>query len=114
MTKNQAEAILLAERVLQSVGSEGPDANDGGPWNNYVHEAASAVAGDPLLKGLCDGLHILEDTQQSAHRDLNDAFIKAASEAVQILWGKRVGHKLTPEDCAAIDETLEDFFDNRI
>jgi hypothetical protein len=60
MTKDQAEAILLAEHVLQDVGCEGPDANKGGVWHTYVSEAAKVAADSPLLSELCNGLNILE------------------------------------------------------
>jgi hypothetical protein len=74
MSNDQAEAILLAERVLQRVGSEGPDAYRGGAWHDYVREAAAIATGDGLLCGLCDGLHILED-EPATHPDL-DSFLR--------------------------------------
>ena len=60
MSKDQAEAILLAERVLQRIGSEGPDAGRGEPWYKYVHEAAAIARKDRLLCELCHGLDILD------------------------------------------------------
>lgn len=75
MTKDQAEAILLAEWVLQAVGSEGPDAHEGGAWHAYVHEAADVAADDQLLCGLCDGLHILEDKPTRTGYSL-DSFLR--------------------------------------
>jgi hypothetical protein len=59
MTFDQAEAILLAERVLQAVGCDGPDTRPSGAWYAYTHEAASVVFGSQYGKELCDGLHIL-------------------------------------------------------
>jgi hypothetical protein len=66
MTKDQAEAILLAERVLQlnDGPADGPDYVKGTAWHGYVTEAASVVSDDRLLKSLCNGLHILEDDDE--------------------------------------------------
>ena len=75
MSNDQAKAILLAERVLQWVGSEGPDAHEGGAWYDYVREAAAIATGDGLLCGLCDGLHILEDKPTRTGYSL-DSFLR--------------------------------------
>ena len=74
MSNDQAEAILLAERVLQWVGREGPDAHEGGAWHAYVREAAAIATGDGLLCGLCKGLNILED-EPATHPNL-DSFLR--------------------------------------
>ena len=49
MTTEQAVAILKAERVLQDVGSGGPDCATGSAWYNYVDKAVSAIADDTAL-----------------------------------------------------------------
>lgn len=61
MTIDQAVAILEAERVLQSVGCDGPDYVPGTAWYDYVKEASSVIKNDPLWHNAFDDLHLLED-----------------------------------------------------
>jgi len=60
MTVEQAEAILLAEVVLQDVGMDGPDSAPGSAWNDYVQEAGRTLKADPLYCNSFNGLHLLE------------------------------------------------------
>ncbi len=59
MSKDQAEAILFAEQVLQSAGVS-PFVRKGGAWRKYVQDAVEVVAEDPLLYGQCDKLRAEE------------------------------------------------------
>ena len=60
MTVDQAEAILEAERVLQTVGCDGPDSAPGSAWNDYVKEAGRTLKPYMLFRNAFNDLHLLE------------------------------------------------------
>ena len=61
MTIEQAIAILEAERVLQSVGCNGPDWVEGTARNNYVKQAHSVISADIRLVAEFSDLHLCKD-----------------------------------------------------
>ncbi len=61
MTIYQAVAILQAERVLQSVGCEGPDIKDESGWLGCVREAGRVVRCDLLFRDQFEDLSLLQE-----------------------------------------------------
>ena len=59
MTIEQAVAILEAERVLQRVGANGPDCDEGSAWFEYVKKAYSVVQSDSLFRDSFNDLQLI-------------------------------------------------------